>query len=317
MPSKKVPTRSSRPVTPHLDKRPDQVVIVADSTRPGRTTASPFGVLDELSATERGSIDTAKLYMGAGEIRGLVFLRQIADVAIAKKFIDLKKTYKFNDLPVPTPDGQVRRVANVDEFCRLVFGKSYRRMQELVANYELLGPELYEQAELIGLTARDYTHVRALPDDLRERARDALAAGDKNLLLELLDEQAERGAALRGKLAAAEEAIAAKDKVIATKDAKLNEVTERDVKLRRLPREERERQQLEELQRLQEVAFVAFLAYASFASKVANDGASEAATMATNNSLDHYAKACEEAALERGLSFGVGFGVVPAGGQGS
>lgn len=50
---------------------------------------------------------------------------------------------------------------------------------QLADNLNLLGPELYEQAEKIGFKARDYQALKALPSDEQEIVKQALEAQNK------------------------------------------------------------------------------------------------------------------------------------------
>lgn len=61
---------------------------------------------------------------------------------------------------------------------------------QLAYNLNLLGPELYEQAEKIGFKVRDYQALKALPSDEQEIVKQALEAQNKESAVDLMQEMA-------------------------------------------------------------------------------------------------------------------------------
>ena len=96
-------------------------------------------------------MDFEEVHRQIGQIDGLEFTRRVVDVAIAQIFENLRNSGKYKGLPYKDADGNTRRVVTLEEFCEVKLGKSYNRCGELARNLRLLGPELYEQSERLGL----------------------------------------------------------------------------------------------------------------------------------------------------------------------
>lgn len=108
-----------------------------------------------------------------GRMDSAQFWRCVADSTVLASYENIKKTkawkYSIN--------GDGRQFEDFDEFCQERYGKSYRRMRELLADRNLLGQELFEQAEKIGLRQIDYNAIKALPAPRQEIVKEALSAG--------------------------------------------------------------------------------------------------------------------------------------------
>lgn len=160
-----------------------------------------------------GWMDAAR---AAGRMEMTAFFATVADRAMIETYLRIKKTKAYVDMPYRDADGNLRRSQTLDEFCRVVLGKSRRRLEELATNYHLLGPELYEQAEKVGLGQRDYNALKALPADDQAVIRQALEGGaDHETVIEQLVTLTERHAAqkttLEDALDIARQDIAAKN----------------------------------------------------------------------------------------------------------
>lgn len=147
----------------------------------------------DLSSSELAdefAMDSYDVLKQVGRIEGLEFARRVADVAIAQVFENIKKTKAYQGLPYKNETGETRHVADLEQFCKVFLGRSARRVQELVQNLHLLGPELYEQAEHIGFRARDYQALKALPPEDQEIVKQAIESDSKDTVIELLQDMA-------------------------------------------------------------------------------------------------------------------------------
>lgn len=135
-------------------------------------------------------IASYEIFKAIGRIETSHFYATISDLAIAKQFEEIKNSKKYKDLPYRDNDGNVRHVADLEEFCQVFLHKSYRRCAELSQNLNLLGEELYQQAEQIGFRARDYQALMALPADDQEIVKQAIETQDRDKVIELLQEMA-------------------------------------------------------------------------------------------------------------------------------
>lgn len=163
-----------------------------------------------------------------GQIDSMEFMRRVADVAQAQIFERVRKSGAYKGYPYQD-GGILRHVASIEEFCEVKLGKSYRRCMDLSQNLRVLGPELYEQSERLGLRNVDYKALRALPADDQVLIRQAIEeAKSRDDVLDILREMAVRHAqekeALTKEAIEAAESIQIKDGQLKAKDEKINEL---------------------------------------------------------------------------------------------
>lgn len=177
--------------------------------------AQDVAAADVVRAAENLMQDFEEVHRQVGQIEGLEFTRRVVDVAVAQIFENLRNSSKYKGLPYRDDEGHTRYVGSLEEFCQVKLGKSYNRCIELSQNLRLLGPELYEQAERLGLRNVDYKALRALPDDDQALIKQALESStSRERVIDLLQEMAVRHhqekAALRAGLADKDAVLAAK-----------------------------------------------------------------------------------------------------------
>ncbi len=128
---------------------------------------------------------------------------------------------------------------NLEEFCRVKLGKSYRRLQELSQNLNMLGSDLYESAEKIGFRAKDYRALKALPAEEQEVVKQALASEDKDEVLGILEDMVARHVAEKKAAKKEKEGLqadlAARDKLLGDRSAKLEKTEKELYRLKSLP----------------------------------------------------------------------------------
>lgn len=172
-----------------------------------------------------------------GQIEALLFSATVAEKAIVETFLKLKENKAYRSIQFRDADGNLRRVADLGEFCERFLKKSYRRVQEMASNYHLIGADLYETAEQIGFRQKDYTALKALPADDQAIIKQAIAADDRDQVIDLLQEMAARHAsekaALQAEATEAKDTAEARDQVVRKKEQRLNELEEENHKLKR------------------------------------------------------------------------------------
>ncbi len=120
--------------------------------------------------------------------------------------------------------GNLTHVSDLEEACELLFGKTYRTCLRIAQKYESLGPELFESAERLGLRAKDYRALRALPSDDQALIKTTIAeATDRDSVTDLIGELTERHAK---KLAEKDKAIAELNKQVETKERRVKALGE-------------------------------------------------------------------------------------------
>jgi hypothetical protein len=125
-----------------------------------------------------------------GRIEASVFMATVAEKMIAETAITLKQSKQYKGLPFIDENNNRRQIATFEEFCQYKLGKSRRRVDELVSNYNVLGPELYEQAERLGFRQRDYNALKALPIDDRKLIAQAIEEESLDRAIDLMQEMA-------------------------------------------------------------------------------------------------------------------------------
>ena len=143
-----------------------------------------------LSATETNEVFAAGVDIG--RLEALDFVATIATSALLSIFENVKKSKGWRLMRDPR-SGDGRHFASLDEFCEIKLGKSYRRFRELAANRVVIGQEVFEQAERIGLRQVDYNAIKALPAPDQELVRRAVEESkSRDEVLDLLQELAAR-----------------------------------------------------------------------------------------------------------------------------
>jgi hypothetical protein len=134
--------------------------------------------------------EAEEAYTTLGHIEAAHFMLTVSEKMIAESAIKLKKGKLFKNVMITDETGIRRRVSNFEEFCQFKLKKSRQRVEELIRNYNLLGPELYEQAERLGFGQRDYNALKALPADDRAIIAQAIEAEDLDKALDLMQQMA-------------------------------------------------------------------------------------------------------------------------------
>lgn len=190
--------------------------------------AQDLQAADQYAVGQAMVMDATEVLKMVGRIEMGNFLATVADRAIAETYVNVKNSKSYKGLPYRTKDGKVATVATLEEFCDVFMPRSYRRCRELAANLQLLGPDLYEQAEAIGFRQRDYAALKALPADDQIIVKQAIEAGNLDNSIELMQDMAARHKhekdALSAALTEAKEAQEIAERQIAAKDKKINEL---------------------------------------------------------------------------------------------
>ena len=173
----------------------------------------------------------------ASRIETALFYETVSQKVAVESYLELKKTKAFRALTYRDADGKAKHVSSLEEFCQVFLKRSQRRVQQLADNYHTIGADLYETAEQIGFGQRDYSALKALPADDQAIIKQAIAADDRDQVIDLLQEMAARHAsekaALQAETTEAKETAEARDQVVRKKEQRLNELEEENHKLKR------------------------------------------------------------------------------------
>jgi len=135
-----------------------------------------------------------------------------------RAFEEINNSKAFKHLPIKHPDGTFCPAENIDEFCRLVFGRGYKAMNNHKVMLQQLGEEAYENVQRLGLNRAQLRLLLTLPEDERTAVEEAMQAGGKDEVVTLiqslankLDETQTQVAELKGELRAQAELLAEKN----------------------------------------------------------------------------------------------------------
>lgn len=196
----------------------------------------------EIMRGEELAMQFEDVYRQLGQIEAFEFTKRVSDVAAAQIFESIKNSGKYKGLPYVDADGNRKYVSTLEELCEVKFGKTARRMLDLSKNLRLLGPELYEQSERLGLRNIDYKALRALPDEEQKLVTEAIKENQSRegvlvILQELVSRHQHEREALKGEIAIKDAEtskaradisgeLAAKDRLIADSKKRIADLVE-------------------------------------------------------------------------------------------
>lgn len=234
---------------------------------------------------EAASMNAVELGKLIGRIEAAHFSATVSERIIAEAFNQIRNGKQYKGLPYTAADGKTETVSDLEQFCEVFLGKSVRRCRQLADNLALLGPELYEQAEKIGLRARDYQALKALPQEEQAIVKQALTSESREQVLDLLQDMAAKHAkekesaqakldAAQKQLADAQATLEAKDQLLTTRNKKLDELTvelkKRDTRSPEEAEAQRQRVERELLEQLQNTSTKLMFEIQGFAQSVAD-----------------------------------------------
>lgn len=150
------------------------------------------------------------------------FQEKMCASAQIRVFLEIKESNDFKDLPIQRGDGSLRPAQTMEEICPLVFGKSYRVMAEHAQNLHLLGGDLFDAAERMGLKRHQLRLIRSLPETQQSAIKAAIEAESKNEVVSLIEDLAGQLAQAQAEIRGLEADAIAKDKVLDDKNRRLD-----------------------------------------------------------------------------------------------
>lgn len=174
-----------------------------------QVVAQAVAAADALPAMHDAMDEVLAAGIDLGRLEAMDFVLTVSTSAIFAIYENVKKSKAWRLLRNPqSSDGQ--NFQNLDEFCQVKLGKSYKRLQQMAGNQAAIGQEAFEQAERLGLRQRDYNAIKTLPAPDQELVRRAVEeAQSRDEVLDLLQELAARHAKEKQTLAAEHQATQA------------------------------------------------------------------------------------------------------------
>ena len=282
----------------HSNPAAEPATEIVDVAAVARASAAA----DVLSATEQQVLHAAEVYRMVGRIETAQFMETVSGRIMAETYLKAKALIgEKGSIMVVNKAGRPETVSGMDAFCEAVMPVSSRRCRQIVAAIDTLGADLYQQAEQIGFKARDYQALRALPDDQQGVVKQAIESGDINAALDIVHDLAARNDAIKKKLADAEKTAKAKDKVIAKKDERLNQLLEAEERRHSADPAEAEQAQLDEVRDGALAAEMGIRRMMAAAARVVNEPASESTGLAARHAVAFAAQVFAQLINEAGI----------------
>ncbi|MDR1850133.1 MAG: hypothetical protein LBQ75_08840 [Zoogloeaceae bacterium] len=140
------------------------------------------------TSNEANLEEIAQTFEAVGAVKAFEFTRYVASTASISAYEKLKESKGWRFMR-PLKGATRRAYESLEEFCEDRFGLSLRRMQELVANRQTIGEELYDKAEQLGIRQKDYAAIKALPAPDKELVRRAVEdAQSREEVISILEE---------------------------------------------------------------------------------------------------------------------------------
>ena len=215
---------------PHTPETPE--------VEPGDVPGNAITLSEEASIRNDDAERAFDAARALGQIEAARFSAQCAEKVMVEVFIKLKENKAYRAVMITDDSGNRRRCADLEEFCEHHLGSSYSKLKELTANYNLLGADLFEQAERLGFRRNDYRALKALPAEDQDVIKQAMQPeSGRDQIIDLLQEMAARHASEKAALTAqakeAEDTAEARSEVISAKESKINALEEANHLLKR------------------------------------------------------------------------------------
>ncbi len=135
----------------------------------------------ETAATEQQDIAAGVFDLGQSVGAALManMVKNFSAAAEVRAFEEVNKSKAFSHLKIRMPDGVLRTAENIDEFCRAIFNRGYKAMNNQKILLERLGEETYESANRLGLNRGQLRLLISLPEEDRAIVEEAMRSDSK------------------------------------------------------------------------------------------------------------------------------------------
>lgn len=224
-------TRGRKPATPVDVLEPEiDHERFQDAAEAMRTDA-----IAQQQKTAEGVFDLGRA-VGAALMANMV--KNFSAAAEVRAFEEINKSKSFKDLAIKMPDGIPRPAENIDEFCRVVFGRGYKAMADQKVLLERLGEETYENANRLGLNRGQLRLLVSLPEEDRAIVEEAMHSDSKPAVLMAIETLASKLDESRAKVDELKAEEKAKDELLAEKNRLLDAERAKVKRIQSLPKDE-------------------------------------------------------------------------------
>ena len=165
-------------------------------------------------------------------------IKSISAAAEVRAFEEVNKSKAFKDLAITHPDGSIRPAENIDEFCRVIFGRGYKAMADQKVLLERLGEETYENATRLGLNRGQLRLLVSLPEEDRAIVEDAMRSESKPDVLAAIQTLASKLDEVRGQVDEMKAENQADKELLAEKNRLLDAERAKSKRIRDIPADE-------------------------------------------------------------------------------
>ncbi|BFR47468.1 hypothetical protein RVX_R26960 [Nitratidesulfovibrio sp. HK-II] len=222
------PSTATTPVEP-LPDLPGAVTASIEATRTVATTLAEAVTAQQVEVSDI-----------MGRLRAFDYMHQFTGLARLKFLAELKESKAYRGQKAVTPKGELVEMTSFEDVCA-VLGISVSKAKEDLQNLAIFGEEFLEASQRLGLGYRQLRQLRALPEDTRQLVIEGeeVRSNDPEALKDLLEDLAARNATVRKEKEDLAADLAARDKVLATKNKALDEAQTELAKLTSLPPDQR------------------------------------------------------------------------------
>lgn len=166
-----------------------------------------------------------------GQIQMSRAISKFTDVVSLQKLKQIKETKSYRALSgqkgIDRQGNEIADVGTFDGFCRAL-GTSASKIDEDLKNLDIFGEEALSQLTQAGVGYRELRQYRKLPSDQRTALIEAAKEGDKDTLLELAEDliskHVKEKSDLESQVTELQADSEAKDKIIESKNTKLDDL---------------------------------------------------------------------------------------------
>lgn len=203
-------------------------------------TSLPIDEMQNVAAltAQNLTFEKAQILEQVGAIKMAAITRKFVSVTEIEMLAGIKKSKLYKDLPLLL-NGKSVFVTTWEQFCNAI-GSSVETVDNNIRNYQRMGAEFFEYANEVGIPQRVLGQIGRLPEDDRQMVIEMAQQEDttKDSVLKVLEQVMAKNAAekeqatiekaeLEARLKDLEETAEAKDKIIADKNKKVDELAEK------------------------------------------------------------------------------------------
>jgi hypothetical protein len=160
----------------------------------------------------------------AAQIQTHLGYHKLSGLAMISLFEEARATKSYLGLPYSDEQGNDLAVETLEQYCQHYLGKSYNFFQEHTQLLRSLGEVAYVSASELGFSRAQLRLVQQLPEADRQIVSDAMAAKDKDAVVDMLEALVTRKQALEKKIGGLEADAAAHAKLITNKNKKIDDL---------------------------------------------------------------------------------------------